>query len=192
MGNVEPGELVGRAKEVAELERLVGRVAGGQGQAVVVRGEPGIGKTRLVKTALEACERLGFEAYVAAASEMEMRRPFGVIADAPTSPAQSAGPGPTEEPGAQSRCSSPRRHVGPESADLAVAWENAAGAQVPAPARWPGQALGYQVGQGPAVLHDQNAHSGAGSAFRAGVVHGAVLLTGTVILLTRCRGARPG
>ena len=50
MGNVEPGELVGRAKEVAELERLVGRVAGGQGQAVVVRGEPGIGKTRLVKT----------------------------------------------------------------------------------------------------------------------------------------------
>ena len=82
MGNVEPGELVGRAQEAAELERLVGRVAGGQGQAVVVRGEPGIGKTRLVRTALAACERRGFEAYVAAASEMEMRRPFGVIADA--------------------------------------------------------------------------------------------------------------
>ena len=82
MDNVEPGELVGRAQEAAELERLVGRVAGGQGQAVVVRGEPGIGKTRLVGTALAACERRGFEAYVAAASEMEMRRPFGLIADA--------------------------------------------------------------------------------------------------------------
>jgi hypothetical protein len=82
MDNVEPGGRVGRAQEAAELERMVGRVAGGQGQAVVVRGEPGIGKTRPVGTALAACERRGFEAYVAAASEMEMRRPFGVIADA--------------------------------------------------------------------------------------------------------------
>ncbi len=48
----------------------------------MVRGEPGIGKTRLVGEALAGCKSLGFEAFVAAASEMEMRRPFGVIADA--------------------------------------------------------------------------------------------------------------
>lgn len=38
MERLEPKELVGRAQEAAELERLVGRVAEGQGQAVVVRG----------------------------------------------------------------------------------------------------------------------------------------------------------
>ena len=41
--------LVGRDDEVAQLERAWERVVGGHGQVVVVTGEPGIGKSRLVK-----------------------------------------------------------------------------------------------------------------------------------------------
>jgi predicted ATPase/class 3 adenylate cyclase/DNA-binding winged helix-turn-helix (wHTH) protein len=41
--------LVGRALELAALEALRRRVAGGQGQVVSLVGEPGMGKTRLVQ-----------------------------------------------------------------------------------------------------------------------------------------------
>ena len=39
--------LIGRDQELAELERGWQRAAGGAGVAAVIRGEAGIGKTRL-------------------------------------------------------------------------------------------------------------------------------------------------
>ena len=42
------GPLVGRAEELEQLERLLGRARSGAGSTVLVRGEAGIGKTRLV------------------------------------------------------------------------------------------------------------------------------------------------
>ena len=45
--------LVGRAEEVAFLRRRWDRIAAGDGQVVLVSGEPGIGKSRLVRTLTE-------------------------------------------------------------------------------------------------------------------------------------------
>jgi DNA-binding CsgD family transcriptional regulator len=75
-------ERTGRAHELKQLSALAERAAGGRGAIAVVIGEPGIGKTRLAADALADCGRRGFEAYLAAASEMEQHRPFGLIADA--------------------------------------------------------------------------------------------------------------
>ena len=40
--------FVGRERELGTLEALLARVQSGQGQAVVIAGEPGIGKSRLL------------------------------------------------------------------------------------------------------------------------------------------------
>ena len=59
--------LLGRESELAALDRLIGAAAGGCGGVVALRGEPGIGKTRLAREALSRCGRRGFELLVAAA-----------------------------------------------------------------------------------------------------------------------------
>jgi len=46
------GALVGRDSEMAMLARLVAQVAAGQGSVVLIEGEPGIGKSALVRAAL--------------------------------------------------------------------------------------------------------------------------------------------
>jgi DNA-binding NarL/FixJ family response regulator len=74
--------LLGRESELAALDRLMGDAARGRGGVVVLRGEAGIGKTRLAREALSRCERFGFELLAAAAEEIEQRRPFGVVSDA--------------------------------------------------------------------------------------------------------------
>jgi DNA-binding NarL/FixJ family response regulator len=76
------GERAGRAYELKQLNAFAEQAAGGHGAIAVIVGEPGIGKTRLAADALADCGRQGFEAYLAAASEMEQHRRFGLIADA--------------------------------------------------------------------------------------------------------------
>jgi DNA-binding CsgD family transcriptional regulator len=73
--------LVGRLAELDALNALIERSAR-SGQAVLVEGEAGIGKSRLLHAAAERAEELGFRVYSAAADELETRRPFGVVADA--------------------------------------------------------------------------------------------------------------
>ena len=52
------GALVGRDSETAMLARLMREVAGGRGSSVLIEGEPGIGKSALVRAALaDAAER---------------------------------------------------------------------------------------------------------------------------------------
>jgi hypothetical protein len=46
------GVLIGRDAEMAMLVGLVGEVAGGRGRSVLIEGEPGIGKSALVRAAL--------------------------------------------------------------------------------------------------------------------------------------------
>lgn len=52
--------LIGRAGELATLTDAATRAAAGRGRAVVVSGEPGIGKTRLVEELVAAPEAAGF------------------------------------------------------------------------------------------------------------------------------------
>ena len=66
--------LVGRAVECREMDQLLRDVRDGRSRALVITGEPGIGKTALVQYALSSAE--GFEVARAAGVESEMELPF--------------------------------------------------------------------------------------------------------------------
>ena len=53
------GQLVGREHELAEVGALWNRAASGEGQALFVSGEPGIGKTRLVRELVGLAQAAG-------------------------------------------------------------------------------------------------------------------------------------
>ena len=72
--------LVGRDAELATLRAIVARAAEGRGGAVVVEGEPGSGKSRLVDEALTGT--VGVQTVRARAREYELSRPVAPIADA--------------------------------------------------------------------------------------------------------------
>ena len=52
------GALIGRDAELAMLVTLVHEAAGGSGRAVLIEGEPGIGKSTLVRAALAELSRV--------------------------------------------------------------------------------------------------------------------------------------
>jgi DNA-binding CsgD family transcriptional regulator len=66
--------LVGRQAECARIEALVARARAGQGGALIVRGEPGIGKTALLGYAAERAE--GMRVLHARGVEAEAELPF--------------------------------------------------------------------------------------------------------------------
>ena len=74
--------LRGREAELGELGSAVDRARSGRLTIVLVEGEAGIGKTRLLAETLATAERQGCEVAAAKADEMQQTRPFGVIADA--------------------------------------------------------------------------------------------------------------
>ncbi len=74
--------LYGRQAEVGELEQALDLAASGQLAVVLIEGEPGIGKTRLLAAALDAARARGMQVAAASAEELERSRPFWVIADA--------------------------------------------------------------------------------------------------------------
>jgi DNA-binding NarL/FixJ family response regulator len=74
-------EHVGRSTDVAALRALVREVAAGQGRAVWVEGEPGIGKSSTAAAGLADAARLGCRTGWAWADEFAMRSPLRVIRD---------------------------------------------------------------------------------------------------------------
>jgi predicted ATPase len=79
MGAVAPvPRICGREAEIGAL----GRVADGGPSIVLVEGEAGIGKTRLLAQVLEDARGLGMQVTAGRAEELERTRPFGVLASA--------------------------------------------------------------------------------------------------------------
>ena len=75
--------LVGREKEVQRLsERIGSLVSAGATGVVLIRGEPGIGKSSLLRVAAAMARRANTRLFRASAFESEMIRPFGVWKDA--------------------------------------------------------------------------------------------------------------
>src|SRR4051812_1753864 len=74
MSSRRPPVLLGRAGERQQLDRLLDNVRAGQSAVLVIRGEPGIGKTAL----LHYCARqaAGFRVARVAGVESEMELPF--------------------------------------------------------------------------------------------------------------------
>lgn len=82
MTNHPASRLFGREEELSILERALERAAAGRLEVVLVEGEAGIGKTRLVAEAVERGRALGFSAWTARFEEMERVRSFGPLIDA--------------------------------------------------------------------------------------------------------------
>lgn len=80
---MDPGAtLHGREAETARLRTLVAEAAAGTGRAVVLRGDAGIGKSRLLATLADEAEATGFVLRAARGDELGQGRPFGPIAQA--------------------------------------------------------------------------------------------------------------
>ena len=73
--------LVGRARELAELERTWRGVAGGTGAAAVIRGEAGIGKTRLAGELRLQASASGGQTAACAALDLGGTAPFSLWAE---------------------------------------------------------------------------------------------------------------
>ncbi|MET0510740.1 MAG: AAA family ATPase [Thermoleophilaceae bacterium] len=74
--------LVGRAAEVGSLDGAVAELDGGEARALLVVGEPGIGKTRLLGELGTRADARGFIVLSGSASELERDLPFWVFVDA--------------------------------------------------------------------------------------------------------------
>ncbi|MFD7732642.1 ATP-binding protein, partial [Kitasatospora phosalacinea] len=76
------GGLVGREAEVGRLQRAVGRLPGGRGGVLEITGEPGIGKTRLLREAFATARSCGVQVLEGRATEAETGLGWGVYQDA--------------------------------------------------------------------------------------------------------------
>src|SRR5246500_4204631 len=73
-----PAEVLhDRRSERAVLDRLLAAVRGGQSRALVVRGEPGVGKTALLQSVIDSAS--GFRVVRAVGVESEMELAFAAL-----------------------------------------------------------------------------------------------------------------
>src|ERR1700761_361472 len=77
-----PSAVVGRGRELAELDRALGRLADRQPWVVQLVGEPGIGKSRLLAELTRRAETRRWQVLIGRAAEFEQDVPFGAIIDA--------------------------------------------------------------------------------------------------------------
>src|ERR1039457_305552 len=68
--------LVGRDSETAMLVRLMTEVAKGRGGSVLIEGEPGIGKSTLVRAALAEAADVGCQVFWGAGDELGQALPL--------------------------------------------------------------------------------------------------------------------
>jgi len=80
--SIDVDPLPGRAAEIDLLTACLERVARGRFQAVLVEGEAGIGKTRVLEAAMERVRERGFRVFVGRSDEVERARPFGPLSEA--------------------------------------------------------------------------------------------------------------
>jgi DNA-binding CsgD family transcriptional regulator len=74
--------LFGREDETTSLTRALDRAASGRLAVVLLEGEAGIGKTRLLQHALDEAAARGMSVVAGRSRELETNRPFGVLEDA--------------------------------------------------------------------------------------------------------------
>ena len=74
--------LVGRTAEMAAVDDALGGIRGGAAACLVVQGEPGIGKTRLLAELAARADARGCTVLSGSASELERDLPFWVFVDA--------------------------------------------------------------------------------------------------------------
>ena len=73
--------LQGREHELGTLHGALADLSS-RGASFVIRGEPGLGKSRLVEEALRRAEELGYQIAIGQSSELEKQRPLTALIDA--------------------------------------------------------------------------------------------------------------
>jgi len=73
--------FVGRAKEIAQINRLLNRADAGEGQTLFITGEPGIGKSRLVQETSIFAQRQGFVELIAKCYPVEQSMSYQPLID---------------------------------------------------------------------------------------------------------------
>ena len=73
---------MGRDAEIAELERVLDAVAGGRHRLVFIRGDAGIGKTRLLGLLVDRARARRLEPVLGRATELESDVPLALLRDA--------------------------------------------------------------------------------------------------------------
>ncbi|MGH9111870.1 MAG: ATP-binding protein, partial [Acidimicrobiales bacterium] len=73
---------MGRDAELAVVAELLTATAGGTAHALLLEGEPGIGKSRLIDEIVEAAADRGFATFRAGGDELASGRPFGTLVEA--------------------------------------------------------------------------------------------------------------
>jgi tetratricopeptide (TPR) repeat protein len=86
------GPLIGRDAELALLAELVDGIASGRGGVVLVDGEPGIGKSALVQSALTRVTSLGGQVFWGTGGELDQALPLQPLLDALRVRETAAGP----------------------------------------------------------------------------------------------------
>lgn len=71
--------FVGRDGEVELLQGVIATAAAGHGQVVLLEGEAGIGKTRLLQAACEHARAAGFEVFEGGCDDLAPARPFAPL-----------------------------------------------------------------------------------------------------------------
>lgn len=77
-----PLPFVGRSPELAALRQLLNRASQGAGEAAIVQGEAGIGKTRLLAEIAAAATEEGFQVLSGATDELSQDRPLAALIEA--------------------------------------------------------------------------------------------------------------
>ena len=85
------GGVVGRERELGILDGLWSELAAGRGRAVLVEGEPGIGKTALVAAGLAAAAEAGFPVSRGSCDQLGQKFPLSVLMEALDVDGRSAG-----------------------------------------------------------------------------------------------------
>ena len=78
--SLRAAEIVGRETEQAQIGAFVDAGADGV-RALVIRGDPGIGKTTLWQEAVQACRRAGYEVLVTRPAEEELSLALAGLVD---------------------------------------------------------------------------------------------------------------
>src|SRR5690242_892875 len=76
------GELVGRSPELDRIDDVLADVESGSFRVIAIRGEPGVGKTRLLGELAGRAARRALTVHRGRATEFEQGVPFGIFIDA--------------------------------------------------------------------------------------------------------------
>ena len=96
MAGSRPGAFVGRTSEIALCREVLSQVLQGHGRALLIDGEPGIGKSALLTVLLRMAKSCGCAVLLGHADDLSQQFPMRVLLDCLGDRSASVGAGQAE------------------------------------------------------------------------------------------------